>query len=254
MAPHITELLFAAGGGGAVVGAMNYSDYPPAAKQLPLVGSNAQIDIERVLALKPDLIVVWHSGNTARQLEQLTALGIPVFYSEPQRFEQVASSLERLGALLGTTAQAAQAATAFRQEVARLRQRYGQQPKVRMVYQVWDKPVYTLSNAHIIGDAIALCGGDNVFGKLKVVAPSVGVEAVLQANPEAIFGSEKSDPADAGIDMWKTYPRLAAVERGNLFRIPGVLLTRPGPRLTQGATLLCEKLELARQRRPGAAR
>ncbi len=254
MAPHVTELLFAAGGGGAVVGAMNYSDYPAAAKALPLVGSDAQIDIERVLALKPDLIVVWQSGNTARQLEQLTKLGIPLFYSEPQRFEQVATSLERLGILLGTSAQATRAAAAFRQDVARLRQRYGQQPKVRMFYQVWDKPVYTLSNAHIIGDAISLCGGENVFGDLKVVAPSVGLEAVLQADPEAIFGSEKNDAADTGIDMWKTFPHLAAVERGNLFRIQGVLLTRPGPRLAQGAALLCEKLELVRQRRKLAKR
>jgi iron complex transport system substrate-binding protein len=254
MAPHVTELLYAAGGGGAVVGAMNYSDYPAAAKALPLVGSDAQIDIERVLALKPDLIVVWQSGNTARQLEQLTKLGIPLFYSEPQRFEQVATSLERLGILLGTSAPAARAAAAFRQDVARLRQRYGQQPKVRMFYQVWDKPVYTLSNAHIIGDAIALCGGENVFGDLRVVAPSVSLEAVLQADPEAIFGSEKNDAADTGIDMWKTFPHLAAIERGNLFRIQGVLLTRPGPRLAQGAALLCEKLELVRQRRKPAKR
>src|SRR5450830_707994 len=239
---------------GRVVGPMNYSDYPAAAKTLPLVGSDAQVDIERVLALKPDLIVVWQSGNTARQLEQLSKLGIPLFYSEPQRFEQVATSLERLGVLLGTSAQAGQAAAVFRQDVARLRLRYGQQPKVRMFYQVWDKPIYTLSNAHIIGDAIGLCGGENVFGDLKVVAPSVGLEAVLQANPEAIFGSEKNDAADTGIDMWKTFPHLAAVERGNLFRLPGVLLTRPGPRLAQGAALLCEKLELVRQRRKLAKR
>ncbi|MDB5962287.1 MAG: cobalamin-binding protein [Massilia sp.] len=250
MAPHITELLFAAGGGGAVVGAMNYSDFPPAAKKLPLVGSDAQIDLERVIALKPDLLVVWQSGNTARQLEQLKALGIPLFYSEPRALGEVATSIERLGALMGTTPAAAREAAGYRAAIARLKAQYGARPPVRVFYQVWDKPIYTLSDKHIIGDAIALCGGVNVFGGMKVAAPAVGIEAVLQENPEAIFGSEQHNPQDTGIGMWLPYKRLLAVERGNLFRLEGVLLTRPGPRLALGAAQLCEKIELARTRRP----
>lgn len=250
MAPHVTELLFAAGGGAAVVGAMNYSDFPAEAKKLPLVGSDAQIDIERVLALKPDLLVVWQSGNTARQLEQLKQLGIPVFYSEPKSLEQVATSLERLGILLGTAPAAGRAASGYRAAIAGLKKQYGGLPPVRVFYQVWDKPLYTLSDSHVIGEAIRLCGGVNVFGALKVVAPSVGIEAVLQENPEAIFGSEKHDASDVGIDLWKAYPRLLAVERGNLFRLEGVLLTRPGPRLALGAKPLCEKIDSARQKRP----
>jgi iron complex transport system substrate-binding protein len=253
LAPHITELLFAAGGGAHVVGAMNYSDYPEAAKALPLVGSDAAIDLERLIALKPDLLVVWQSGNTARQLEQLKQLRIPMFYSEPRSFEQVATSVERLGALMGTGPAARQAATRFRGSVAGLKAQYGARAPVRMFYQVWDKPIYTLSDGHIIGDAIRLCGGVNVFGAIKTVAPSVGIEAVLEENPEAIFGAGQHDSAQdagTGIGMWQPYKRLLAVERGNLFRLPGVLLTRPGPRLAQGAALLCEKIELARQRRP----
>jgi iron complex transport system substrate-binding protein len=248
LAPHVTELLFAAGGGTQVVGAMNYSDYPPEAKRLPLVGSDAQIDIERVLALKPDLLVVWQSGNTARQLEQLAALGIPVFYSEPRKLEQVATSLQRLGVLMGTSVAAERAAGSFRTAIASLRARYARARPVPVFYQVWDKPIYTLSAGHIVSDVISLCGGRNVFGALATVAPSVSIEAVLQANPEAIFGSEAQDANDAGITMWQPYKRLLAVERGNLFRVPGVLLTRPGPRLAEGARMLCEDLALARTR------
>jgi iron complex transport system substrate-binding protein len=249
MAPHITELLFAAGGGERIVGAINFSDYPEAAKKIPLVGSNAQIDMERVIALKPDLLIVWQSGNTGRQLEQLSKLGIPIFQSEPTRIDQVADSLGRLGKLLGTEKVAASAAAQFRASVASLGARYGKRSPVRVFYQIWDKPVYTLSGKHIVSDAIRLCGGVNVFAGLKVVAPSVSVEAVLQENPEAIFGSEQYDPADAGIGIWKPYHSLLAVERGNLFRIEGELLTRPGPRLAQGIAQLCEKIDLARQRR-----
>jgi iron complex transport system substrate-binding protein len=249
MAPHVTELLFAAGGGERIVGAINFSDYPEAAKKIPLVGSNAQIDMERVIALKPDLLIVWQSGNTGRQLEQLGKLGIPVFHSEPGRLDQVADSLTRFGRLLGTEKVAAAAAARFRASIAALGARYGKRPPVRVFYQIWDKPIYTLSSKHIISDAIHLCGGENIFAGLKVVAPSVSTEAVLQANPEVIFGGDQHDPNDAGISIWAPYRSLLAVERGNLFRLEGELLTRPGPRIADGAAQLCEKIELARQRR-----
>jgi iron complex transport system substrate-binding protein len=249
MAPHVTELLFAAGGGERIVGAINFSDYPEAAKKIPLVGSNAQIDMERVIALKPDLLVVWQSGNTGRQLEQLGKLGIPVFYSEPHKLDQVADSLTRFGRLLGTETAAASSAAAYRASIAALGARYAKRPKVHVFYQIWDKPIYTLSGKHIIDDAIRLCGGENVFAGLTVVAPSVSTEAVLQANPEAIFGGDQHDPEDAGIGIWKPYRSLLAVERGNLFRLEGELLTRPGPRMAQGVAQLCDKIELARQRR-----
>ncbi|WP_426110918.1 cobalamin-binding protein [Massilia sp. PWRC2] len=250
LAPHITELLFAAGGGSQVVGAMNYSDYPAAARTVPLVGSDTQIDLERLIALKPDLLVVWQSGNTARQIEQLKQLGIPLFFSEPRTFEQVATSIERLGALLGTAPQAAREAGRFRASIAQLKARYAGRAPVRVFYQVWDKPIYTLSDAHIISDAFATCGARNVFGALPVTAPSVGIEAVLQQDPEVIIGGVQRDADDRGIAMWQPYQRLLAVRRANLFRIDGVLLTRPGPRLALGTAQLCENIALARQRRP----
>lgn len=249
MAPHVTELLFAAGGGERIVGAINFSDFPEAARKIPLVGGNAQIDMERVIALKPDLLVVWQSGNTQRQLEQLGKLGIPVFRSEPAKLDDVAGSLLRFGRLLGTEQVAAASAAAYRASIATLGARYSGRAPVRVFYQIWDKPIYTLSSKHIIDDAIRLCGGRNVFAGLSVVAPSVSTEAVLQQNPEAIFGGDQHDADDAGISIWKPYRSMLAVERGNLFRLEGELLTRPGPRLAQGAAQLCDKIELARQRR-----
>jgi iron complex transport system substrate-binding protein len=249
MSPHVTELLFAAGGGERIVGAINFSDYPEAAKQIPLVGDNSQVDIERVVALKPDLLVVWQSGNTARQLQQLSRLGIPVFYSEPRKLDQVADSLTRFGQLLGTEKTAQAAAADFRARIAKLAGQYGQRPVVRVFYQIWDQPLYTLNGHHIVSDAIRLCGGENIFGKLKVVAPSVSMESVLQEDPEAIFGGDQHAPADAGLNIWKPYKSMLAVRRGNLFTLGGELLTRAGPRMADGAAGLCAKIELARQRR-----
>ncbi|MBA5690031.1 cobalamin-binding protein [Rugamonas apoptosis] len=250
MAPHITELLFAAGGGERVVGAMNFSDYPPAARRVPQVGSNEQIDMERILALKPDLLVVWKSGNTARQLEQLKSLGVPMFYSEPQKLDEVATSLTRLGQLLGTEAAAQAAARDYRARIAALSSAYARRPPVRVFYQIWDKPLFTLNGDHIASDVMRLCGGQNVFAAQKVVAPSVSTEAVLQENPEAIIGSERAGQPDAGIYLWKQYPGMQAVKRGNLFALDGEMLTRATPRIADAATQLCEKLETARRHRP----
>jgi iron complex transport system substrate-binding protein len=249
MAPHVTELLFAAGGGARIIGAMNYSDYPREARSIPLIGSNSQIDLERVIALKPDLLIVWQSGNTARQIAQLQSLGIPVFDSEPRKLETVATSLERFGRLLGTEPQAQLAAARLRAKVAALSKRYGSRPPVTVFYQAWDNPVYTLNGDQIASDAIRLCGGRNVFGDLKTIAPQVSVEAVLQLDPEVIVGGKLYTPQDRGLSIWQPYKGMTAVKRNNLFTLDEELLTRPGPRIVDGAATLCTRLEEARARR-----
>jgi iron complex transport system substrate-binding protein len=250
MAPHITELLFAAGGGAKIVGAVSYSDYPEAAKRIPNIGSNRQIDMERVIAMKPDLIVVWMHGSSERQVDELRALGIPMFHSEPRKLDDIAASLQKMGKLMGTEAVAEPAAAALRKELGALRAKYASRPPVRMFYQVWDKPLYTLNGAHIVSDAIRVCNGVNIFAPLKVTAPIVSVEAVLQEDPEAIFSTGEGSQNDGGVDLWKPFTNMTAVKRNNLFRIDGNLLNRAGPRMIAGTAALCEKLELARQHRP----
>ena len=250
MAPHVTELLFAAGGGAKIVGAVSYSDYPEAAKRIPQIGSNRQIDMERVIAMKPDLIVVWMHGSSERQIEELRTLGIPMFHSEPRKLDDIAASLQKLGKLMGTEAVAEPAAAKLRQDLAALTARYANRPPVRMFYQVWDKPLYTLNGAHIVSDSVRVCGGVNIFAQLKVTAPVVNVEAVLQEDPEAIFSTGEGSQNDGGVNMWKPFTNMTAVKRGNLFRLDGNLLNRAGPRMVAGTAALCEKLELARQHRP----
>jgi len=249
LAPHVTELLFAAGGGERIVGTVSYSDYPEAAKRIPKVGDNRQIDIERVLAMKPDLIVVWLHGSSERQIEMLRQLGIPMFHSEPKKLDDIPASLLRLGQLMGTEAVARPAAAELRRQLAELGAKYAGRPPVRLFYQVWDKPLYTLNGAHIVSDAIRLCGGENIYAGQKATAPVVGVEAVLLEDPEAIVGSSEKSSTEGGVNMWRRYPALKAVRDDNLFTLDGNLLNRAGPRMVAGAAALCEKLELARRHR-----
>ncbi|MGF6600096.1 iron complex transport system substrate-binding protein [Paraburkholderia sp. GAS448] len=256
LAPHVTEMLYAAGGGAKLVGAVTYSDYPPEAKQIPRVGDNKALDLERIVALKPDLIVVWRHGNAQRQLDRLRELHIPLFFSEPHRLDDVAVTLTKLGALLGTSQTADAAANAYRADIAQLRARYAARPPVSVFYQVWDQPLMTLNGEHMISDVIALCGGRNVFAKLEPLAPTVSTEAVLAANPEVIVtasrGATAPDTQLPQLDKWRAWPGLAAVAHNNLFAIDGDLISRPAPRIAQGAALLCRDLETARSRRTGS--
>lgn len=247
LAPHITELLFAAGGGSHVVGVGSYSDFPEAAKKIPSVGSDRELDLERIMALKPDLIVVWRHGQSERQIEMVRKLGVPLFDSDPQKLDDIPNDVDKLGQLMGTDVEARHAADQLRGRLAVLRARYARRPVVRSFYQVWDKPLYTLNGRHIISDALRLCGGENIFSGLEVTAPVVSVEAVLQQAPEAIFATAEKNYG--GVSMWKSYPTLTAVRNGNLFTIDGNLLNRAGPRMIAGAAQLCEKLELARSHR-----
>jgi iron complex transport system substrate-binding protein len=247
MSPHVTELLFAAGGGSRIVGAVSYSDYPEAAKAIPRIGSNREIDLERVIALKPDLVVAWMHNASERQIEMVRKLGVPVFLSDPQTLEGIPENVARLGRLMGTGAQADAAAAELRKQLSSLRGRYAGRPTVRTFYQVWDKPLYTLSGKHIITDALRLCGAENIFEKLAVTAPVVSVESVLQADPEAVFGTAEKNYG--GVNLWKPYPTLTATRNDNLFTVDGDLLNRAGPRMIAGTAILCEKLELARRHR-----
>ena len=251
LAPHITELLFAAGGGEKIVGVVSYSDYPEAAKKIANVGDNRQYDMERIIAMKPDLIVVWMHGSAERQIAMLRQLKVPIYHSDPKKLADIPNNMERLGQLMGTEKVAAPAATQLRARLPSMSAQNAQRPPVRLFYQVWDKPLYTISGASIISDSMRVCGGQNVFGAMKVVAPVVTAEGVLQENPEAIFAtSEKSDAdSEGGLAMWRAFPSLAAVRNNNLFRLNGDLLNRAGPRMVDGTAAMCEKLELARQHR-----
>jgi iron complex transport system substrate-binding protein len=249
LAPHATELVFAAGAGERIVGASDYSDYPPAANAIPRIGGSQQIDTERLLALRPDLLVVWQGGNGERQLEALRRLRVPIYRSEPKSLADIPDEVERLGKLTGAEASAQAAAGAMRTRLAALAERSRGKAPVSVFYQVWDQPLYTLNGRQIVSDAIRLCGGVNVFADLAALAPTVSIEAVLQKNPEVIVRGGKGGDEAPGLAMWQRYPALLATQRGNLYTVRSDLMTRAGPRMVDGAEALCGLLEQARGKR-----
>lgn len=245
LAPHATELLFAAGGGARIVGASEYSDYPEAARRIARVGG-ALLDLEAIAALRPDLIVAWADGNPPAQLQRLKPLGIPIYLSAPRRLDDIPGALERLGQLLDTQHVAQAGAAQYRTELQRLRKTYSGRKKVRVFYQVWDEPLLTLNGAHIISNALATCGAENIFAKLPALTPTVSIENILQANPDAIVTSDQDGQRPARLDAWRRWPRLDAVRNNRLFFVHGDWIDRPAPRILLGVAELCGLLDQAR--------
>lgn len=243
LAPHVTELLYAAGAGPAVVGVSAWSDYPAAAQKLPVVADGARLELERIIDLQPDLVIAWKSGSSARQVARLRKLGLTVFESEPRGFEDIARSMERFAVLAGTT-EGKKAAASFRERLQDLREHYEGRTRVSVFYQIWSSPLMTLNARHMVSDALKLCGATNIFGKLAQIAPTISTEAVVVANPDAIIISDERSTA---LGRWRSLPQMKAVRHENLFSVNGTLINRAGPRIIEGTTQLCERIDIARK-------
>jgi iron complex transport system substrate-binding protein len=249
LAPHATELVFAAGAGAAVVGVVKGSDYPPAAIALLQVGDAAALDVERIVLLAPDLIVTW-PWTTPAQVALLRARGIAVFEANPKTIDGIADDLEKVGYLAGTRDAALAAAAAFRARIARIPAVPADATPLTVFYQVSDAPLFTLGGHHLVSEAIMRCGGRNVFATLTMPAPQVGIEAVLAADPQVILAGTDNAVRPAWLDQWRRWPALAAVRRHALYAVDANLLHRPGPRFADGVVQLCETLAKARRAQP----
>jgi iron complex transport system substrate-binding protein len=254
LAPHITELLFAAGAGERVVGVVEYSNHPQAAKRVPRVGDTRSLDLERIIALRPDLVIVWLTGSPQTQLDVLTALGLPIYYNEPRSLDQIGVTIERFGELAGTSTAAQSAAREYRTRLATLRQRYRGREPVTVFHQIWEQPLMTVNGEHLISHVLQLCGGQNIFAGLRTFTPHVVAEAVLEANPEVIGTGGRGNVKDAGLGTWLGWPQLRAVQRNNLYVVDPDLISQHVPRILDGAQQICESLDAARQRRPNVSR
>jgi len=257
LAPSLAELVFAAGGGRSLVGVSALSDYPDEARAIARIGDAGRIDVERVLALKPDLVLVWQRGNVGREIEQLERAGVRIFQLEPQRLDDVARAIERLGVLLGHESEARQRAAELRTELARLRAAHANAAPVRVFYQVWQQPLMTVNRRQIIGDILDVCAGRNVFADLAPLVPTVSTEAVVAADPEAILTASEQggavawrrDPDASAFALWRRQSRMVAVRRGWLYTLDGDLISRQGPRIVDGAAAVCALLDEVRRER-----
>jgi iron complex transport system substrate-binding protein len=244
LAPNLTEITYAAGAGPALVGTVEYSDYPEAARSLPRVGDGWRIDLEQVLALRPDIVLAWSSGTPAATIERLRATGLRVVEVPTFRLADVPAALRLVGELAGTRAAAEAAAAHFDSQMQRLRRQHAGARPVRVFIEIDDEPLFTVNGRHIISEVAGLCGGRNVFAGLPQIAPQVDVEAVLASDPDVILSTDDTiaDPRA----QWLAWPQLRAVRLGTIYSLSSDTVTRASPRLAQGAAEVCAALDAAR--------
>jgi iron complex transport system substrate-binding protein len=247
LAPHLTEIVFAAGAGDRLIGVVSYSDYPPEALNIPVIGSYNSINYEALVALQPDLVLVWNSGNGPELAERLEALGLSVFVSEPKRLPDIARSLNKIGILSGTLAEAEQAATEYLTRYQTLLADNRNKTPVNVFIELWHEPMMTVNGTHIISDSIELCGGNNIFADALPLVPRINVESVVRGNPNVIIATGMADERPEWLDNWLIWPDLSAVKSNSLYSINPDLIGRHSPRILQGVTRLCDYFDQTRK-------
>ena len=246
LAPNITELLFSAGAGSKIIGAVPYSDFPEVAKKIPRVSGYPSIDIERIISLKPELIISWSSGNNKEQIKKLIRLGFTVYMSEPKKTLDIYNTIKRFGVLADTSDIAEESASQFLKKYNLLKKKYSNNKKVNVFYQFWNKPLMTVNGQHIISNIINLCGGVNVFSELHSLTPIVSTEAVIASKAEVIIAGGDNERKKQWISDWTPWLQMTSITKEKIYFIEPDLISRMGPRILQGAEQLCEALDKVR--------
>ncbi len=255
-------MLFAAGAGDRVIATVDFSDEPAAAKRVPRIGDVTAVDMERLVALHPDVVVVWPGGGNPAQIEKIEQLGIPIYRQQVNRLADLPASVRRLGALAGDRAVAEKAAGALATELARIVREYGGGMHVvgggsavmpalgapvvgyrpTVLLEVWNRPIYTVGGTHLMSDALTLCGVRNVFGDLKELGPVIDTEAVIARNPDIIVAAAPPDDGASWLAEWRRFNSLKAVQSGRLVAFEDQRLTRLGPSVVPATEALCKVL------------
>jgi iron complex transport system substrate-binding protein len=246
LSPGTTAMLYAAGAGHCLVGTIAHSKEPAEAASVPVVGDAETFDFERLLALRPTAVVVAIDVVQRVRIDRIRALGIPVYQVHVTSLAQMPDSLQRLGELSGSAAIAGAKARELRDALDRLAAQYRDRTPVRVLYQIWDQPIYTIGGRHVISDALRTCGAQNIFSELETAAPAVTREAVLARNPELILVSAPPDSAGEWIDEWRKFPSVSAVRNANLVPYADERMDRMGPSVIEATARLCEVIDHAR--------
>ena len=247
LAPHLTEIVFAAGAGAKLVGVSAHSDFPAAAAQLPVVSDAIHVDFEALALLKPDLVLAWRSGNRARDVAQVEVRGFRVYSTDAGALEDVPRVLRAVGRLAGTAPAADRAAGEIEARLEDIRRRHAGRPDVRVFYEIWHEPLMTVNGRHLVSAMLALCGGRNVFADARPLTPVVSREQVLVADPDAIFVSAPPEQAKETAASWRQFKTLRAVQRAQILPMDPGLVNRMGPRVVEGAEAICGALDRVRR-------
>ena len=239
LSPHAVEMLFVLGAGERIIATTKFADFPEQAKNIPRIGGYNGIQIEKILALNPDLIIAWEDGNKAQDIEQMEALGLNVYRSQTRSLDQIAQELIIFGEMLGLEAKGKRAADQFTQRLKRIREVNQNKRPVRFFYQLWDEPLRAMAAGSWINAVMEGCQGENVFDDLSLDYPQVSIENILVSAPEAFVVPSHHGTLNANSDRWKKWPEIPAIANNHIYFIEGDLLHRFSTRILDGMEKVC---------------
>ncbi|MBD9631749.1 cobalamin-binding protein [Pseudomonas sp. PDM19] len=242
LAPSLTDMVLELGAADRLVGLLDGGPRAESLKDLPSVGRYGQVNLEQILALQPDLLLVWPGAVPEAQLQRLQAVGIPVYVADPHRLEDIARQFRELGERLGRAEKGRELAETFDSGMAQLRAQYRREQPLKVFYQVWDRPLYTVGGQQIISEALEVCGGRNLFADLDLPAPQVGLEAVLARDPQVILAA-----SDDQLRSWTGMQQLSATRLKQLWVVPNRNLEKPSFAMLDATEKLCRLLSKAKE-------
>lgn len=266
LAPHIVENIFSVGLGHQLVGAVSHSDYPEAAKKVPIVGHYNGYSLEKIVALKPDIVFIWASSNKHNIAEKLRALDIDVYIDDPHHLQDINKSLSDIATLGGIDINTLDNIILFNQKITSLKNSYIQNIKTstenkkikrkalpNVFFQISYNPLQTLNGNHIVSDIITLCGGINIYADEAVIAPLVSAESLLIRNPDIIITGSHGDKIqtvdkNVSLNAWNTYTTLHAVKNQAFIYIPADWIYRHTLRTADAAELMCQSINEIRKK------
>ncbi|MBQ4861146.1 cobalamin-binding protein [Pseudoalteromonas sp. MMG013] len=242
LAPHIVENLFTVGAGDLIVGTVDYADFPAQANQIPRIGGYNGIQLEKLLALKPDLVIAWQTGSKKIDLEKVEKLGIKVVYSEAKDINKVADELRLFGQLTGNVQQAEGAAGAFTAQFNAIKGRYADTPSLKVFYQLWPEPMMTVNKNTWIHQLLMVCGVENAFANNATDYPQISIENVIKASPQVIIVPDEKTKKQVKMVDWHKWPEIPAVKYDQFITVNADLLHRYSTRVLDGVTDMCDKI------------
>jgi iron complex transport system substrate-binding protein len=245
LAPGATEMLFAAGAGDRVLATVTGSDEPEAAKKIERIGDANALVFDRLIALKPDAVVVWKDLTNELIIDSLVnKLKLNVYYVSVRTLDDIPRSVRRLGVLTGTSAIADQAARSMESDIAALPKKIpsGRRP-LDVFFMIWDVPLYTVGSRNVVSDALRRCGARNLYDDIDFPSPVVEFEDIKKRNPDVILMSAPPITARDWRERWARFPSVKAVANKQVLTFSDVRLTRMGPSAIDSVPGLCQQLD-----------
>ena len=247
LAPHIVEMLFDIGAGDQIIGTTAFADYPEQAKDIPVVGNYLRLQIEKVIAMQPDYIFAWKSGNPSDDLARLQQLGFKIVYSEPHSFEDIAKEMLEFGQLTGHEEQASQQVNKLTTELEVIKKQYQDKPAITVFYELWSKPLTTVAKGSWPQQFLNICKAKNPFEQVNIAYPQVNIEKVLEAPIQLIIQPLSENQSDKIGFNWQDWPIIPAVKNKQIIQPDADAMHRMTMRSVKALTLLCADIDNSRE-------